>query len=73
MTNKDQDSEEFIIDSGAMSHIENLEENMMNLKDAETRVTIGDSITLIGTKCGNWHGYQRRDKNSITRRYKICS
>ena len=34
---------------------------MMNLKDAETRVTIGDSRTLNGTKRGDCHGYQKRD------------
>ena len=39
----------------------NLEENMTNLKDSETRFTVGDSRTLTGKKCGDWHGYQRRD------------
>ena len=34
---------------------------MTNLKDVETRVSIGDSITITGTKRGNWHGYQIRD------------
>ena len=35
------------------------EENMTNLKDAKTRVTVGDSRTLTGGKGGNLHGYQR--------------
>ena len=37
----------------------NSEENITNLKDAKTRVTVGDSRTLTGGKGGNWHGYQR--------------
>ena len=32
---------------------------MKNLKDAETRVTVGDSRTITTTKFGNWHGYQK--------------
>ena len=34
----------------------------MNLKDAETRVTVGYSRALTGTKLGDCHGYQRHDK-----------
>ena len=34
---------------------------MTSLKDSKTRVTIGDSRTLTGEKCGNCRGYQRRD------------
>ena len=45
-SNQDHDSETFITDSGATSYIVNLEENMTNLKDAETQVTIGDSRTI---------------------------
>ena len=40
----------------------NLEENMTNLKDAETLVIIGDSITLTGGGCRYWYVYQRRDR-----------
>ena len=39
----------------------NLEEYMKNLKNSETRVNIGDSRALTGTKRGNWTGYQSRD------------
>ena len=35
---------------------------MTNIQDVETRVTIGDSVTLNGTKCGCSHGYQKRDR-----------
>ena len=34
---------------------------MKNLRDTETRVTVGDSGTLTNTKHVNWHGYQKRD------------
>ena len=34
---------------------------MTNLKDAETRVTVGDSKNLTGTKHGNRYGHQRLD------------
>ena len=36
------------MDSVATSHIIKSEENMMNLKDAETQVIVGDSRTLTG-------------------------
>ena len=45
-----------------MSYMVNLEENMTNLKDAETIVTVGDRKTLTVTKCGDWLGWQKRDK-----------
>ena len=35
------------------------EENMTNIQNAETFVTVGDSGTLTGTKFGNRHGYQK--------------
>ena len=35
---------------------------MTNLKDTESQVTLEDSRTLTGKKCGGWHGYQRRDE-----------
>ena len=49
------------MDSGAKSHMVNLEENMTNLKYSEIWVTIGDSRTLIRTKCGDWNSYQSHD------------
>ena len=39
----------------------NLEENMTNLKNDETRVTVGDNRTLTGTKGGDWNRYKRRE------------
>ena len=51
----------FVADSDATSHMVNFEENMANLKDAKTRVTVGDIITLTGTDRDGWHGWQRRD------------
>ena len=53
--------ETFIADSGAMSHMVNLEENMTNFRDAETQVTVGDSRNITSTKRGNYNDYQRRD------------
>ena len=38
-----------------------MKDNITKLKDAETRVTVGDSIPLIGKKCDDWHGYQKHD------------
>ena len=40
----------------------NSEENMMNLKDAETRVIVGHSRTLTEKKCGGWPGYHISDR-----------
>ena len=60
MSNQNHESKTFIVDSGATSHMVNSEENMTNLRDAETRVTIGDTRTLTGKKRGNWYIYQRR-------------
>ena len=42
-------SETFIAYYDAKSHIENLEENMTNLQDMKTQVTIDDSGTLTLT------------------------
>ena len=56
------DSETFIADYGAMSHMVNSEENMTYLKDAETWVTSGDNININGIKRVDWHGYQRCDR-----------
>ena len=50
-----------IADYGATQYMVNLEENMTNLKDAKTRVTIGYRRKLTGKKHGDWHGYQRYD------------
>ena len=35
---------------------------MTNLKDTKTKVTVGDRKTLTGTKKGDWHGWQKRDR-----------
>ena len=53
ISKQEHDSETFILDSGATSHMVNTEENITNLTIAETRVTVGDSRTLTETKCGN--------------------
>ena len=45
-SNQEYDSEHLIEDSVATSHMVNSEENMMNLKNDETRITIGDIINL---------------------------
>ena len=37
-------------------------ENMKNLRDAETRVTIGDSGTLTRIKHSDFSGYQKSDR-----------
>ena len=37
------------------------EENMTNLHDAKTQVTVRDSGSLTGKKCGDCHGYQKYD------------
>ena len=42
--------------------MENSEENMTDLKHAETRVAVGDNRTLAGTKIGDWNSYQRHDR-----------
>ena len=61
-SNQEHDSEIFIMDSGATSHMVYLEENMTNLNDYKTQVTIGYSRNHDGTKHDNWNGYQRRDR-----------
>ena len=53
----------FIVDSGATSHMVNLEENMTNLKNAKTRVTVRDCKTITRTKFGDWQGWQKHSKN----------
>ena len=40
----------------------NSEENMTNLEEDKTRVTVGDSRTLTKTNRGYWNEYQRRDR-----------
>ena len=52
-SNQNYDSETFIADSGATSHMLNPEENTKNRKDKETQVTLGDSRTLTRVKRGN--------------------
>ena len=39
----------------------NSEENMTNLKDTKTRVTVGDSRKFTRKKRGDWHGWKKRD------------
>ena len=46
MSNPNHDNETYIADSGSMSHMVNLEENMIKLKDAETQFTVEHSRTL---------------------------
>ena len=60
-SNQEHDSEIFIADSGATSHMVNLENNMTNLKDTETKVTIGDCKNLTGKKLGGCHSWQKRN------------
>ena len=60
--NQEQDSEIFIMDSGATSQMVNLEDNMTNLKETETKVTIGDRKNLTRKKCGDWSGWQKDNR-----------
>ena len=60
-SNKDHDNENFIADSGATSHMVNSEEKITNLKNVETQVTVGDSITITREKLRNWKDYLRDD------------
>ena len=64
-SNKHNDSETFIADSCATSHMVNLEENLMKLEYAKTRVSVGDSRTLTFTTCNNWRSYWRHDENTL--------
>ena len=41
------------------------EENMNNICDEETTVTVRYSGTLNSTKQRYWHGYHKRDKNPL--------
>ena len=60
-SNKNNDRIRFISYSGSPSHMVKLEEYMMNITDAITRVTKENSRILTGTKCDGWHRYQRCD------------
>ena len=60
-SNQEHYSKKFIADFCATPHRVKLEENMIFLKVTETKVTIGDSRTLTGTKCADWNGHQRCD------------
>ena len=64
ISNKEHDREIFIADSGAMSHMVNSEENITNLKNAETRVTVGDRKTLTEKKHCDWHGWHGWQKHN---------
>ena len=44
-----------------MSHMVATELNMSNLRDAKTRVAVGDSGTPSRTKFGGWHSYHKND------------
>ena len=59
--NQEHDRKTFIANYGATSHILNSEENMSNLKDSKTLVTVGYSRKITGAKCGNWHIWHRLD------------
>ena len=41
-SNKEHDRKIFIVDCGSTSHIVNSENNMTNLKDIKTKVTVSD-------------------------------
>ena len=56
------DSDTFIIDYSAKSHMVTNKEKMTDLCYVEKRVIAGDSGTLTGKKCGNWHGYKKHDR-----------
>ena len=45
------------VNSGATAHMVNSEEKMMNPKNAETQVNIGNIGTLTSIKHGDWRGY----------------
>ena len=61
-SNQKHVGETFIEYSSATSHMVNSEENMTNLKNSKTRVTIRDSRTLIRKKRGDWHSWQKYDR-----------
>ena len=61
-SNQTYDSETHIANSSAMSHMAKSEENMTNLKNVETRVTIGEGRTLTGEKLVNLNGYHKVDE-----------
>ena len=39
----------------------NSEDNMTNLKDSETKVTVGDRKNLTGTKPRDWNSWQEHN------------
>ena len=55
-------TEKKIMESSATSKMVNLEGNMTNIRDAETRFTIADSRTLNGSKRVDWCRYHKCDK-----------
>ena len=55
-SNQEHDREIFIADYVDTSHMLNSEYHMTNLKDTETKVTVGDHKNITGTKYGDWHG-----------------
>ena len=40
----------------------NSEDNMTNLKDTKTKVAVGDRKNITGTKRGDSHGWQKRNR-----------
>ena len=48
-----------------MSHMVNVKENMTNVQGTETKVAVGDSETLTGTKDGYWPDYHKITGNYI--------
>ena len=40
----------------------NSEDNMTNLKNTKTRVAVGDRKNITGTKRGDSHGWQKRNR-----------
>ena len=46
----------------------NSEDDMTNLKETETKFTVGDRRTLNGTKRADWHGWKKcnRKINHVT-------
>ena len=38
---------------------------MTNLRNAETRFTVRDSVTFTGVKCSNWYGYHKHERKIL--------
>ena len=66
-SNQEHDREIFIADYVDTSHMLNSEYHMTNLKDTETKVTVGDHRNLTEKKRGDWHGWHKN-----TGKYILC-